>query len=110
MFNGYVNQYKFPPIRVEPNQRVRVWVMDDGPSENSSFHVIGTIFDTTFKEGEYLLQPGPSHGGDQRHSTCSRRKGASSSSPSTSLACIPSSRTSSRPRRRGPWDCSKPVM
>ena len=44
-------------IRVEPNQRVRVWVMDDGPSENSSFHVIGTIFDTVYKEGAYLLRP-----------------------------------------------------
>jgi nitrite reductase (NO-forming) len=65
VFNGYVNQYKFRPIRVEPNQRIRVWVLDDGPSENSSFHVIGTIFDTTYKEGTYLLQPGADHGGSQ---------------------------------------------
>ena len=56
VFNGYVNQYKYAPIRVEPNQRVRIWVLDDGPSENSSFHVIGTIFDTVFKEGAYLLR------------------------------------------------------
>ena len=28
-----------------------------GPSENSSFHIVGTIFDTVFKEGAYLLQP-----------------------------------------------------
>jgi len=65
VFNGYVNQYKFRPIRVEPNQRIRVWVLDDGPSENSSFHVIGTIFDTAYKEGTYLLEPGPSKGGSQ---------------------------------------------
>lgn len=63
VFNGYVNQYKLSPIRIEPNQRVRVWVLDDGPSQSSSFHVIGTIFDTVFKEGAYLLQPGA--GGSQ---------------------------------------------
>jgi nitrite reductase (NO-forming) len=63
VFNGYPNQYQHRPIRVEPNDRVRVWVMDVGPSENSSFHVIGTIFDTVFKEGAYLLQQ--SAGGSQ---------------------------------------------
>ncbi len=65
VFNGYVNQYKAAPIRVEPNERVRVWVLDAGPSENSSFHIVGTVFDTVFKEGAYLLQPGPDHGGSQ---------------------------------------------
>ncbi|MGQ0432536.1 MAG: multicopper oxidase domain-containing protein [Microthrixaceae bacterium] len=58
VFNGYVNQYRDRPIRVEPGQRVRAWVVNDGPSENSSFHVVGTIFDTVYKEGEYLLRPG----------------------------------------------------
>jgi nitrite reductase (NO-forming) len=65
VFNGFVNQYKFSPIRVEPNQRVRVWVLDAGPSENSSFHIVGTIFDTVFKEGTYLLQPDTRRGGSQ---------------------------------------------
>jgi nitrite reductase (NO-forming) len=64
-FNGYVNQYKYQPIRIEPNQSVRVWVLDDGPSDSSSFHVIGTIFDSVYKEGSYLLQPGPGQGGSQ---------------------------------------------
>jgi len=64
VFNGYPNQYQHRPIRVEPNQRIRVWVLDDGPSENSSFHVIGSIFDTTYKEGSYLLRPG-GQGGSQ---------------------------------------------
>jgi len=63
VFNGYPNQYLHQPIRVEPNQRIRVWVLDDGPSENSSFHVIGTIFDTVYKEGEYLVHNGS--GGSQ---------------------------------------------
>jgi nitrite reductase (NO-forming) len=65
VFNGYYNQYASKPIRVEPNQRIRVWVIDDGPSENSSFHIVGTIFDTVFKEGAYLLRPDASHGGSQ---------------------------------------------
>jgi len=65
VFNGYVNQYQHRPIRVEPQDRVRIWVLDAGPSENSSFHVIGTIFDTTYKEGEYLLRPGANSGGSQ---------------------------------------------
>jgi nitrite reductase (NO-forming) len=65
VFNGFVNQYKYAPIQIQPNERVRVWVLDDGPSVSSSFHVIGTIFDTVYKEGTYVLQPGPDQGGSQ---------------------------------------------
>jgi nitrite reductase (NO-forming) len=65
VFNGYVNQYKDRPVQVNPNERIRVWVLDAGPSENSSFHVVGTIFDTVFKEGAYALRPGPGQGGAQ---------------------------------------------
>jgi nitrite reductase (NO-forming) len=65
LFNGYYNQYLHSPIRIEPNERVRAWVLNLGPSENSSFHVIGTVFDTTYKEGEYLLRPGAGRGGSQ---------------------------------------------
>jgi nitrite reductase (NO-forming) len=66
VFNGYVNGYRDRPIRVEPGQRIRAWVLDAGPSENSSWHVIGTIFDTVFKEGNYLLRPGDGQrGGSQ---------------------------------------------
>ena len=65
VFNGYVNQYKFQPIRVEPGQRVRVWVLDAGPNASSSFHIVGTIFDTVFKEGRYELRPDATHGGAQ---------------------------------------------
>ena len=65
VFNSYWNQYRFSPIRVEPNQRIRVWVIDEGPSENSAFHIVGTVFDTVFKEGAYLLRPDASRGGSQ---------------------------------------------
>ena len=65
VFNGYVKGYFHAPIRVEPNERVRVWVVDDGPSENSAFHIVGTIFDTVWKEGTYLLRPDARRGGSQ---------------------------------------------
>jgi nitrite reductase (NO-forming) len=65
VFNGYYNQYMHAPIRVEPNERIRAWVLDAGPSENSSFHIVGTIFDTVYKEGAYTLQPDETHGGAQ---------------------------------------------
>jgi nitrite reductase (NO-forming) len=63
VFNGYVNQYKYAPIKVDPGQRVRIWILDAGPSDMSSFHIVGTIFDTVFKEGHYELQPGNATGG-----------------------------------------------
>jgi nitrite reductase (NO-forming) len=65
VFNGYVNQYQYHPIRVEPGERIRIWVLDAGPNENSAFHIVGTIFDTVFKEGTYLLQPDARRGGAQ---------------------------------------------
>jgi nitrite reductase (NO-forming) len=59
VFNGYYNQYKFEPITsAKPGDRVRIWVLDAGPSENSAFHIVGTQFDTVFKEGSYLVRKG----------------------------------------------------
>ena len=53
-------------IKVDPGQRIRIWVLDAGPNDISSFHIVGTIFDTVFKEGHYELQPGnPTGGGSQ---------------------------------------------
>jgi nitrite reductase (NO-forming) len=66
VFNGYVNQYLHAPIDgIQVGERVRAWVVDSGPSENSSWHVVGTIFDTVFKEGAYQLRPDDSRGGAQ---------------------------------------------
>lgn len=66
VFNGYYNQYAFAPINVAPGSRVRVWLDNAGPNEDMAFHVVGTIFDTVWKEGTYLLQPGnTAHGGSQ---------------------------------------------
>jgi nitrite reductase (NO-forming) len=51
VFNGVANQYKDNPVKVRTGGRVRVFVLDAGPNEDSSFHVVGTIFDTVIKEG-----------------------------------------------------------
>ena len=86
VFNGYATQYKFRPIRVEPHQRIRVWVLDAGPSENSAFHIVGTIFDTTYRRGCTCYGPGRDTAAP-RPLTCSPPRAASSSSPSMSRAC-----------------------
>jgi nitrite reductase (NO-forming) len=65
VFNGYVNQYRDQPIQVQANPTLRVWELDAGPSENTTVHIVGTIFDSMYKEGAYTLQPGPMAGGAQ---------------------------------------------
>ncbi|HUG31238.1 MAG TPA: multicopper oxidase domain-containing protein [Candidatus Limnocylindria bacterium] len=55
MFNGVANQYLDNPIEVGTGDRVRVFVLNAGPSIDSSFHVVGTIFSSVTKEGVHLL-------------------------------------------------------
>jgi FtsP/CotA-like multicopper oxidase with cupredoxin domain len=50
-FNGYANQYKTTPITVRRGEKIRMYVLDAGPSKWSAFHVIGTVFDRTVVEG-----------------------------------------------------------
>ena len=56
VFNGVANQYKDNPIAVPSKGRVRVFVLDVGPNIDSSFHIVGTIFDTVTKEGIGLVK------------------------------------------------------
>jgi nitrite reductase (NO-forming) len=51
VFNGYANQYVEHPLVADPGERVRVYILNAGPSKWSAFHVIGTIFDKTWQEG-----------------------------------------------------------
>jgi uncharacterized cupredoxin-like copper-binding protein len=67
-FNGYANQYKDNPITVERGERVRMYVLNAGPSLWSAFHVIGTVFDRTVIEGtrghdSQTMNLAPSQGG-----------------------------------------------
>ncbi|MES7927605.1 multicopper oxidase domain-containing protein [Cutibacterium acnes] len=63
MFNGHANQYVFEPLKARVGERVRIWVLAAGPSRGCSFHVVGTQFDTVFKEGAYPLKRGNPEGG-----------------------------------------------
>jgi nitrite reductase (NO-forming) len=63
VFNEYYDQYLYQPLQVTAGQRVRIWVIDAGPSDDSSFHVVGAQFTTVFNDGAYLLQPGNPAGG-----------------------------------------------
>lgn len=47
-FNGYANQYVENPIRVRAGEMIRMFVVNAGPNIWSSFHVVGTIFDTVY--------------------------------------------------------------
>lgn len=59
VFNGVAAQYKDHPLPVGTGERVRIFLLDAGPSVDSSFHIVGTIFDTVMREGIALL-PGNS--------------------------------------------------
>lgn len=65
VFNGVANQYKDNPIQVKAKGRVRVFVLDVGPNVDSSFHVVGTIFDTVIKEGVILAKGNAGSWGSQ---------------------------------------------
>jgi nitrite reductase (NO-forming) len=51
LFNGVANQYKDNPIQIATGKRVRAFILDAGPNIDSSFHIVGTIFDRVIKEG-----------------------------------------------------------
>jgi nitrite reductase (NO-forming) len=63
VFNGYANQYDHRPLRARAGERVRLWVLDAGPSRGTSFHVVGGQFDTTYAEGAFLLRRGGARAG-----------------------------------------------
>jgi nitrite reductase (NO-forming) len=63
VFNGYADQYDHRPLAAKVGERVRVWVLDAGPSRSTAFHVVGTQFDRVYVEGSYLLDGGS--GGSQ---------------------------------------------
>lgn len=60
-FNGFPNQYDGRPIELKVGQRARFWVLNVGPDNPLAFHIVGTVFDTVFTEGQYTIR----HGLDQ---------------------------------------------
>ena len=51
-FNGYANQYVTHPLTAQPGQTVRLYVVAAGPTLDTNFHVVGTIFDRAWVNGD----------------------------------------------------------
>ena len=51
VFNGRHNGFVDKPLPAKPGERVRLYVMNVGPSNTSSFHVVGAILDRAWIEG-----------------------------------------------------------
>ncbi len=56
VFNGVHNGMVKNPLPAKPGERVRLFLLNVGPSKTSSFHVVGTIFDRVWLEGNPLNQ------------------------------------------------------
>ncbi|HEU5376332.1 MAG TPA: hypothetical protein VFV38_12880, partial [Ktedonobacteraceae bacterium] len=51
VFNGYANQYQSAPLIAHAGQRIRLFLVNAGPTLFSAFHVIGAIFSDTYIDG-----------------------------------------------------------
>ena len=51
VFNGVHNGMVKAPLPAKAGERIRAFVLNVGPSKTSSFHVVGTIFDRVWFEG-----------------------------------------------------------
>ncbi|MFT0847006.1 multicopper oxidase domain-containing protein [Actinomycetaceae bacterium L2_0104] len=58
VFNGYPFQYDHEKLQAHVGERVRVWALDAGPNLPWAFHIVGTQFDTVWREGSYELRRG----------------------------------------------------
>ena len=67
-FNGYAFQYHDHPIPVRVGEKIRIYLVNAGPTRSSEFHVIGGVFDRWDVEGAtghdaQTVNLGPSQGG-----------------------------------------------
>lgn len=51
VFNGFANRYLDAPLEARPNEPIRLWVMNAGPTLDTAFHVIGALFDHVYPDG-----------------------------------------------------------
>ncbi len=68
-FNGRAFQYDEHPLTARAGERVRLWVLDAGPNVPLAFHVVGTQFDTVWREGAYSVYRGTSTDGRTQGTT-----------------------------------------
>lgn len=50
-FNGKLGQYVVHPLKAKVGERIRFYILNAGPNNATSFHVIGTIFDKVWLDG-----------------------------------------------------------
>ncbi len=50
-FNGGFNRYLDEPLVAKPDELIRLWVMNAGPTLTTAFHVIGALFDHVYADG-----------------------------------------------------------
>lgn len=51
-WNGYAGQYVKHPLVANPGETVRFWVVAAGPSFDTDFHVVGTLLDRAWIDGD----------------------------------------------------------
>src|SRR5919201_1944686 len=51
-WNGYAAQYVTHTLTANPGDTVRFWVVDAGPSLNTDFHVVGTLLNRAWINGD----------------------------------------------------------
>jgi nitrite reductase (NO-forming) len=51
-FNGYANQYVTHPLTADPGETTRFYVVAAGPTLDTDFHVVGTILDRAWVNGD----------------------------------------------------------
>ncbi|CAN5278107.1 hypothetical protein BH18ACT12_BH18ACT12_05460 [soil metagenome] len=56
-FNGYANQYVTHPLTADPGDTVRFWVVAAGPTLDTDFHIVGTIFDRAWPNANVTGPP-----------------------------------------------------
>lgn len=84
-FNYYPNQYDQHPLQAKVGDTVRIWLLNVGPDQPLSFHLVGEIFDKTYAEGAVLMDAyGKNSGGIGQGSP-----GSSGSTGSQALSLLP---------------------
>jgi nitrite reductase (NO-forming) len=51
-WNGYAGQYVTHPLTAKPGETVRFWIVDAGPSMTTAFHVVGTLLNRAWVDGD----------------------------------------------------------
>ena len=51
-WNGYAGQYVKAPLTAKPGETVRFWVAAAGPSFDTAFHIVGTILNRAWVDGD----------------------------------------------------------